>query len=69
MKGSELKKFKPYIAGSGEFFINNTKYLGEELKSYDRDSDKLLLLKKAISEFDHMNNLYQDADPISYLAV
>ena len=53
--------YKPLVGESGEFFINNTVALAEELNKYDRPEDRLLLLKKATSEFEHLNNLYRNA--------
>jgi hypothetical protein len=54
--------YKPFIAGSGEHFINNTVDLSLELDTYDKPAEKLLLLKKAITEFEYLNNYYKEAD-------
>ena len=54
--------FKPFIAGSGEHFENNTVDLSEELDTYNETSERLLLLKKAITEFEYLNLRYRSVD-------
>jgi hypothetical protein len=58
--------YEPFIAGSGEHFINNTVDLSLELETYDKPAEKLLLLKKAITEFEYLNIFYKQADPSKY---
>jgi hypothetical protein len=50
--------YKPFIAGSGDNFINNTIDLSVELEIYNKPAEKLLLLKKSMTEFEYLNNFY-----------